>query len=120
MSRRSRKAEGGAAEGAATAGDGGIPAGPPQIRVSAHPRARAAIRRTRGWAGIAGFFLVALLSLRAGVPAFDATLRALAGGLAAHFGAWICAVALWRRLVIAELELHRRRLFPEPDAEPAA
>ncbi len=119
MSRRGRKAEAGAAAGEATAVDGGAPAGPPQIRVSAHPRARAAIRRTRGWAGIAGFFLVALLSLHAGVPGFDATMRALLGGLAAHFGAWICAVALWRRLVIAELELERRRRFGEPDAEPA-
>ncbi len=117
MSRRGRKAEAGAAAGEATAVDGGAPAGPPQIRVSAHPRARAAIRRTRGWAGIAGFFLVALLSLHAGVPGFDATLRALLGGLAAHFGAWICAVALWRRLVIAELELERRRRFGEPEAE---
>jgi hypothetical protein len=119
VSRRGRKAEAGAAAGEATAVDGGAPAGPPQIRVSAHPRARAAIRRTRGWAGIAGFFLVALLSLHAGVPGFDATMRALLGGLAAHFGAWICAVALWRRLVIAELELERRRRFGEPDAEPA-
>ncbi len=116
MSRKSRKARASAvAESGATAAGGG----PPQIRVSAHPRARAAIRRTRGWAGIAGFFLVLLLSLRAGVPGFDATLRALLGGLAAHFGAWICAVALWRRLVIAELELERRRRFGEPDAKPA-
>ncbi len=118
MSRKGRKAEADAVvaeDGTPAAADGG----PPQIRVSAHPRARAAIRRTRGWAGIVGFFLVALLSLRAGVPAFDATFRALLGGLAAHFGAWICAVALWRRLVIAELELERRRRFGEPEAEPA-
>ncbi len=116
MSRKSRKAEAGDVVGSGATAAG---AGPPQIRVSAHPRARAAIRRTRGWAGIAGFFLVLLLSLRAGVPGFDATLRALLGGLAAHFGAWICAVALWRRLVIAELELERRRRFGEPDAKPA-
>jgi hypothetical protein len=89
---------------------------PLQIRVSDHPRARASIRRTRGWAGIAGFAAVLLLSLDAGVPGFDAGLRALCGGMVAHFAAWTCALALWRRLVVAELEVARRRYFGEADA----
>ncbi len=90
--------------------------GVPRVRVSDHPRARAAIRRARGWAGIAGFSIVLVLALRAGLPAFDATLRALVAGIAAHLAGWMCAIALWRRLVLAELELHRRRLLGEPDA----
>ncbi len=89
---------------------------PIEVRVSDHPRARAAIRRARGWAGIAGFAVVLLVSLRAGVPGFDALLRALAGGMIAHVMAWVCALALWRRLVIAELESERRRRFPDADA----
>ena len=88
---------------------------PVQVRVSDHPRARAAIRRARAWAGIAGFALVLLLSLRAGVPGFDAMLRALAGGIVAYVAAWACALALWRRLVIAELEVARRRVLGDGD-----
>ena len=87
-----------------------------EVRVSDHPRARASIRRARAWAGLAGFALVLLVSLRAGVPGFDAALRALAGGVVAHFAAWACALALWRRLVIAELEAERRRRFLSADA----
>ena len=87
--------------------------GPPRISVGAHPRARASIRRTRARAGIAGFVVVLLLSLNADVPAFDALWRALAGGVVAHFGAWMVTLALWRRLVVAELELARRRLVAE-------
>ncbi len=89
---------------------------PVVVSVQQHPRARAAIRRTRAWAGIAGFVVVLGLSLRAGLPGVDAVLRALVGGVVAHFGAWICAVALWRRLVVAEIEVARRRMLEEADA----
>ncbi len=94
--------------------------GPPRIWIGGHPRARASIRRTRARAGIAGFVLVLALSLNAGVPAYDALWRALAGGLIAHFGAWIAALALWRRLIVAELELARRRLVGEQERQAAA
>jgi hypothetical protein len=50
---------------------------------------------------------VTVLSLRAGVPAFDAVLRGLAGGIAAHFVAWAAGVVAWRHLIIAELAAHR-------------
>jgi hypothetical protein len=81
-------------------------ADPGTIRVAAHPRARASIRRWRGRAGLAGLVIVTLLSLRAGVPAFDAVIRGLAGGVAAQFVAWTAAVVLWRHLVIGELTAH--------------
>ena len=77
------------------------------IRVGAHPRARRSIRRTRAQAGIAGFAIVLLLAMNAGVPTFEALLRALAGGLLLHFGTWACAIALWRRLIVVELEAAR-------------
>lgn len=77
------------------------------IRVGAHPRARRSIRRARAQAGMAGFAIVLLLALNAGVPPFEALLRALAGGLVLHFGTWACAIALWRRLIVVELEAAR-------------
>ena len=77
------------------------------IRVGAHPRARRSIRRVRAQAGIAGFAVTLLLAHQAGVPAFEALLRALAGGMVAHFVTWAFAITLWRRLIVAELEAAR-------------
>jgi hypothetical protein len=85
--------------------------GTPQIRLSDHPRATAGVRRARAWAGLLGFFAVLLLARRAGAPGFDAVARALLGGVAAHFLVWACAVAFWRRLVLAELDAARRRVL---------
>ena len=75
--------------------------------VANHPRAGAQIARAKAWGGLGGFALVAVLSLRAGVPTADALLRAIAGGIAAYVAAWACAVAVWRHLVIAELRAVR-------------
>jgi hypothetical protein len=75
--------------------------------VVAHPRARRSIRRLRARAGLLGLIAVTVLSLRAGVPPFDAVLRGLAGGLAAYFVAWAAGVVAWRHLVMAELAAHR-------------
>jgi hypothetical protein len=81
-------------------GDGEQAAG---ASVANHPRARAAVRRAKGWGGLMGFAIAAFLSFKAGVPAADAGLRALAAGIAGRFLAWACAVAVWRHLVVAEL-----------------
>jgi hypothetical protein len=89
------------------------------IRIAAHPRARRSVRRARAWAGMGGFALVLLLAVRAGVPAFDATLRALAGGLVLHFIAWGFAIALWRRLMVIELEVAQKRMRGEAAPPPA-
>jgi hypothetical protein len=85
----------------------GDDAGEPVVSVVAHPRARASIRRWRGRAGLLGLVLVTFLSMRAGVPAFDSVLRGLAGGVVAHFVAWIVAIVAWRQLVLGELIAHR-------------
>jgi hypothetical protein len=77
------------------------------VSVVAHPRARRSIRRLRARAGLIGLVAVTWLSLRAGVPAFDAVLRGLAGGLAAHFLAWGAGILAWRHLIVAEIAAHR-------------
>jgi hypothetical protein len=77
------------------------------VRLSAYPRARRSIRRVRAWTGLLVLAVVAALSLRAGLPAFDAVARGLGAGIAAHFLAWAAAVAVWRQLTLAELELAR-------------
>jgi hypothetical protein len=80
---------------------------PGSVSVVAHPRARRSIRRLRARAGLIGLVAVTWLSLRAGVPAFDAVLRGLAGGLAAHFLAWGAGILAWRHLIVAEIAAHR-------------
>jgi hypothetical protein len=75
--------------------------------VANHPRAGAQVARAKAWGGLAGFALVAVLSLRAGVPTADALLRAVLGGIVAYVATWACAVAVWRHLVIAELRAVR-------------
>jgi hypothetical protein len=95
----------------------GIVEPPSGIRVSAHPRAQRSIRRTRGWAGLIGFALVLMASLQAGVPDFESGVRALLGGIAFQLLAWAASVALWRRMIIAELELVRLRLEAEAAAD---
>lgn len=80
-----------------------------QVKLSAHPRARRHIRAAKGWGGLAGFALAGVLSLRAGVPVFDAGLRALAGGIAGYLVAWVCTLSAWRHLAIAELNAARER-----------
>jgi hypothetical protein len=79
------------------------------VSVGAHPRARASIRRTRAWSGLAAFFIVGLLCLRAGVPGQEAALRALIAGLVGNLIGWACALAFWRALVMAELKVATER-----------
>lgn len=90
------------------------------IRVGAHPRARRSIRRVRAQAGMAGFAITFLLAHQAGVPAFETLLRALAGGMVAHFLTWAFAIALWKRLIVAELEAARADLLERRAAANAA
>lgn len=70
--------------------------------IANHPRARASIRRAKGWAGLAGFAIAALLSLQASVPIFQAGLRALGAGVVGYMLAWWVGVMLWRQLILAE------------------
>ncbi len=81
------------------------------ITIGAHPRAKRSVRRARALGGLVGFLLTIVLSLRAGVPAWDATARALMAGVAVHLAAWAVAVTVWKQLMLAELHaLHARRV----------
>jgi hypothetical protein len=77
----------------------------PAVTVSAHPRARRSIRRTRARTGLVAFGLVLWICLNAGVPGQEAALRALAAGLIGNVAGWACALAVWRQLVLAELRV---------------
>lgn len=80
------------------------------VRLAAHPRAQRSVRRIRAQAGVAALVLGVVLSLRAGLPAWDAVARGLACGIAVHFVAWVIALAVWRQLVLAELERVRAQI----------
>jgi hypothetical protein len=80
------------------------------ISVSAHPRASYAIRRAKGFGGLAGLLLVAWLSWQAGALPVDAAIRGLVGGIAGYVAAWIIAVQVWRHLVIAEARAAAERV----------
>jgi hypothetical protein len=98
------------------------PAPPDGISVAAHPRTARAVARAKAWGGLAGLTLVAVLALRAGLPAFDAMLRALAGGVTGYVATWAIAVAVARQLVIAEVRARHAALrrAAEAAAAPAA
>jgi hypothetical protein len=82
-----------------------------RITIGAHPRARRSVQRARALGGLLGFLVTLVLSLHAGVPGFDATARALIAGIVVHLAAWAIAVAIWKQLMLAELQqLHDRRL----------
>ena len=74
------------------------------ITIANHPRARRSVRRARSLGGLLGFAVALVLSLRAGVPAWDATARALIAGIAVHLVAWRVSVAVWRQLMLAEIQ----------------
>ncbi len=80
-----------------------------EMRLSKHPRARVGIRRAKGAAGLAFFLIVALLSVRAGLPWPDVAIRGLLGGIIAYFVAWGIAVTIWRQIALVELEDARAR-----------
>ena len=88
--------------------------------VANHPRASYQVRRAKGWGGIAGFAIAGYLSYKAGVPTFDVGLRALVAGMVGYMLAWMCAVTVWRHLVLAELRAALERTeAPDPDMIPA-
>jgi len=80
------------------------------ITIGAHPRARRSVRRARALGGLLGFLVTVVLSLRAGVPAWDATARALIAGVVVHLAAWAIAVSVWKQLMLAELHELQARL----------
>lgn len=92
--------------------------------IANHPRARASIRRCKALAGLAGFGIAGLLSIKASVPTFDAGLRALGAGIVGYMLAWWFSVMIWRQLILAEqraayelMEQHRDEGADKPAAE---
>jgi hypothetical protein len=75
----------------------------PTASIAGHPRAKAAIRRARSRAAFVVFALVLLFGHHAGLTWFDATWRALVGGIAANVVAWRCALFVWRQIIVAEI-----------------
>jgi hypothetical protein len=86
-------------------------------RLSAHPKARRQIRAAKAWSGLIAFLVVQYLSLHAGLPMFDAGVRALAAGVAGYVLGWVAAVAIWRQLAVAEIEQLRERLTAPPPTD---
>jgi len=73
------------------------------ISIAGHPRAAAQVRRAKGLGGIGFFAIAAYFSYKAGVPADQVALRAVAVGIAGYMLAWACSVTVWRHLVVAEI-----------------
>jgi hypothetical protein len=73
------------------------------ISVAGHPRAAAQVRRAKGFGGVAFFLITAYFSYKAQIPPDQVALRALIGGIGGYLLAWMCAVTVWRQLVLAEL-----------------
>jgi hypothetical protein len=69
------------------------------VRLSTHPEAVASVKRTRARCGLIGFGLVFGFCLLAGVPAFDATFRALIGGIVAHLAGWYLSIKIWHQII---------------------
>jgi hypothetical protein len=82
---------------------------PRLIPVAEHPRAAEAIRRAKAYAGLSGFGLVALLGFSHGAPLEAALGRALVGGVVAYLLIWAAALAVWKRLLVAEAVAVARR-----------
>jgi hypothetical protein len=101
--KKDKKAKKGAAEAPATDG----------LSVASHPRAAARVRRAKGWGGLVAFAIAAYLAISAGVPPYQAGIRALAAGVAGYLLAWACSVTLSRHLALAELRVTAERLHPE-------
>jgi hypothetical protein len=94
------------------------------ISVAGHPRAAAQVRRAKGFGGVTFFLITAYFSYKAHVPPDQVAVRALIAGIGGYMLAWMCAVTVWRQLVLAELraaiESGRARMEPvTPSAPPA-
>ncbi len=72
-------------------------------------RAASHVRWAKGWGGLAAFALVAYLSWRAGMSAFDAGARALGAGVVGFLAAWAASLYVCRVLVEAERRLEAGR-----------
>ena len=79
------------------------------VRISAHPRAQRAVTRSKALGGVIGFVIGLWLADRAGLPAWDAGVRALAGGIAGYVLLWIASVQIWRQIIVGEYRAARKQ-----------
>lgn len=84
--------------------------------VAGHPRAARAVRRAKGFGGLAAFALAALISRKAGISHEQMLTRALIAGIAGYLLMWALAVTVWRNVVAAEM---RARLEQQAARVPA-
>jgi hypothetical protein len=82
-------------------GKGGKPA--LTVSISAHPRAKAGIRRARTRAALIAFALVLALNVMGDQDLFDAVWRALLAGIVSNVVVWRFAIVVWRHIVIGEV-----------------
>jgi hypothetical protein len=90
----------------------------PYSSIATHPQARVAVRKTKGWVGLAAFVITALLSFKAAVPVFQTGERALIAGVVGYLLAWWFSLVIWRHWMLAEQhaaveEIERRRALAE-------
>jgi hypothetical protein len=87
-----------------------------QLTLANHPRAGGQIQRLKGWGGLVGFGVAALLAWRSGIPFPEAALRAIAAGLVGYVAVWAIALNAWRIVIDAE----RRATLADAEAARAA
>jgi hypothetical protein len=75
-----------------------------KVTISAHPRAKAGIRRARTRAALIAFIAVLALNLAGDQAAFDAVWRALLAGIVVNVIVWRCAIVVWRHILKSELD----------------
>jgi hypothetical protein len=79
------------------------------VSISAHPRAKAGIRRARTRAAFGAFMLVLALNLVGDQDLFDALWRALLAGIVVNVIVWRGAIVVWRHIILAELRQAEER-----------
>ena len=75
-----------------------------KVTISAHPRAKAGIRRARTRAALIAFIAVLVLNLIGDQTLFDAVWRALLAGIVVNVIVWRCAIVVWRHILQSELD----------------
>jgi len=86
------------------------------VRLSAHPRARKHIARSKGYGGIAAFSFVAAMSYHSHLPMSDLMLRATVAGIVGSLITGALTMTVWRHLALAQIEQLRRGLIDEYEA----
>jgi|SRR5215217_95321 len=79
------------------------------VRLAAHPRAQRSVGRAKAIGGVVGFVIGLWLGSKAGLPAWDTGVRALAGGIAGWLIVWVAAVQIWKQVILAEFRAAEAR-----------